>query len=466
MSNNQWQEIDKLIAGDGYTSAEILDNLTILCDDFGSRFGGTEGEKLAADFMLQKLKVYGLKAHLEPFDYLAWERGDAKLEIVSPIQKEIPCITLPHSPPCELEATLYDIGDGSPDQFDEVSAELSGKIVMANSTINPGGSKRWVHRSEKYGRSLLAGAAGFIFMNHYPAYGPATGSIGSDANDEAAIPGISVSYEDGQYLARLAKKHGEVKLRITSTDRCFPATSWNVVGEIVGKTNPETVVMLGSHYDGHDISQGAQDPASGAVAVMEAARLLAAHGGELPVTVRFVLWGVEEIGLLGSYAYADQHADELDNMRFYFNMDGAGSAPNKGVVLNEWHDIEPLVAEWRDGMAHNFGIDQSVNAFSDHYPFLLKGVPTGGLQSVPRRTGGRGYGHTRYDTLDKVGLRELQDAGVMAARLALRFATTDEWPATRRTQAEIDEVLSNPDYQETQALKARVKAHYNKIHRR
>ena len=45
--------------------------------------------------------------------------------------------------------------------------------------------------------------------------------------------------------------------------------------------------------------QGAEDPASGVVAVMEAARLLARHAPDLDCTVRFVLWGIEEIGLLG-----------------------------------------------------------------------------------------------------------------------------------------------------------------------
>ena len=43
--------------GDVYTSTEVMDNLTILCDDFGSRFGGTEGEKQAAEFMRDKLQL-------------------------------------------------------------------------------------------------------------------------------------------------------------------------------------------------------------------------------------------------------------------------------------------------------------------------------------------------------------------------------------------------------------------------
>lgn len=153
---------------------------------------------------------------------------------------------------------------------------------------------------------MLAGAVGFIFMNHYPAYGPATGGIGSAKGEEALMPGISVSYEDGSYLQRLIKRHGEVKVRIKTTDKSWPATSWNVIADLVGSDENPEVVMLGSHYDGHDISQGAQDPASGAVAVMEAARLLATHAPSLPCTVRFALWGVEEIGLLGSTEYADR----------------------------------------------------------------------------------------------------------------------------------------------------------------
>lgn len=456
---NPFLEQDQRIVGDGYTARDAMENLTTLCDEFGSRFGGTEGERLSAEFMRDKLIAYGLQnVHLEEFPYVSWHRGKTTLEITHPIQRQIDCISLPYSPPCDLEATLLDIGDGAPADFEARGAEMSNQIVMANSIVFPKGSKRWVHRSEKYGRSMLNGAAGFIFMNHYPAYGPATGGIGN--GDEGAIPGISVSYEDGCFLQRLLKKHGEVRLRIRSNDRSQPNVSWNVIGDLPGSAENPEMVMLGSHYDGHDISQGAQDPASGAAAVLETARLLAKHAPKLPHTVRFVLWGVEEIGLLGSHYYANAHADELDNLRFYFNMDAAGSVKNKGVVLNEWDLLEAVIEGWRDEMAHDFGIAQSVNAFSDHYPFLLKGVPTGGLQSVPARTGGRGYGHTRYDTLDKVTLRELQDAAVMAARLALRFATASDWPVQRRSQEEVDDILNRPEYVETGELKKAVDAFY------
>lgn len=153
MTHNPHLSIDQKIVGDTYTSSEIMDNLTILCDDFGSRFGGTEGEKLAADFIADKLRAYGLQnVHLEPIEYIGWRRGEVSLEIISPIQKTIPCITLPHSPAANLEGRVIDLGDGAPALYDQRAAEIKGSIVMANSEIFPGGSKRWVHR----GKNLAA----------------------------------------------------------------------------------------------------------------------------------------------------------------------------------------------------------------------------------------------------------------------------------------------------------------------
>lgn len=460
MTPSTQQTVDQKIAGDGYSSSEAMTVLTTLCDDFGSRFGGTPGERQAAEFMAERLRAYGLAdVHLEPFSYTAWRRGSAVLKIIDPIEKELDCISLPYSPAADMSATLVDLGDGSPADFADHQEKIDGKIVMANSIVFPKGMNRWVHRSEKYGRSLLHGAVGFIFMNHYPAYGPATGGIGHRGS-EALIPGISVSYEDGAFLQRLLRKSGSVTLHLRTTDSSEPAESWNVIGNWPGKSDNPEIIMVGSHYDGHDISQGAQDPASGAAAVIETARLLANHAGNLPHTVRFALWGVEELGLLGSRAYVETHQNELDSIRFYFNMDGAGAVKNKGVVLNEWPALETLISRWRETMALDFGIDQSVNAFSDHYPFLLKGVPTGGLQSVPAQTGGRGYGHTRYDTLDKVTLRELQDAAVLAARLVVRLASEEKWPVTRRTQNDVDAILNRPAYQETGLLAEQVDAFY------
>jgi Zn-dependent M28 family amino/carboxypeptidase len=461
-TKNPHLEIDQKIVGDVYTSSEILDNLTILTDDFGSRFGGTGGEKKAADFIHDKFVEYGLQnVHLEPFEYIGWRRGTTTLEIVSPIQKEIPCISLPHSPACDFEAVLIDLEDGGNREFGRWGGEIAGKIAMVNSKTKPRDMDRWVHRGEKYGRCVMAGASGFIFINHYPAYGPATGGIGNNA--EAPIPGISVSYEDGSFLQRLVKRHGEVMVRIKSNDICEPMTSWNVIGEILGSADNPEIVMLGCHYDGHDISQGAQDPASGTVAVMEAARVLAKYHKRSIHTIRFALWGVEEIGLIGSTIYVDQHAEELDQFRFYFNMDGAGSIKQKDVVLNEWSELEPIFEAWQKEMALDFAVGQSVHAHSDHFPFLMQGVPTGGMETVVKDLSGRGYGHTKYDTLDKIELRLLQEAATMGARIALRIANAENWTAARRSVETVVAMLNQPQYREERQIRAKIKAFLAKM---
>ncbi len=460
---NPFLETDQRIIGDVYTSTETMDNLEILCDEFGSRFGGTEGERLSAEFFKAKMEEYGLSnVRLEPVEYVGWIRGEAKLEIVSPIQKEIPCITLPHSPPVELEGTIVDMGDGAPEDFDQRAEEIEGNIVLTTSVVNPKGGSRWIHRGEKYGRSVLAGASGFIFVNHYPGFGPATGGIGHDG--EGLIPGISVCYEDGAFIRRLAKRWGEVKIRLTTTDRCEPMISWNIVGDLPGSLYPEQVVMLGCHYDGHDISQGAGDPASGAVAVLEAARVLAKYTPDLPRTVRFVQWGVEEIGLLGSREYARVHADELSEIRFYLNMDAAGSKTNnRDIIVNEWPDLEDTFQAWSEEMALGFAVGQSVNAHSDHFPFFMAGVPTGGIQSVEGMSGGRGYGHTAYDTVDKVDMRGLREASTLAARVALRVASDEAWPVSRRTEEDVLELLDSPDQRDEKKYRDRLDAYYVEV---
>ena len=107
--------------------------------------------------------------------------------------------------------------------------------------------------------------------------------------------------------------------------------------------------------------------------------IVAQVGHHLPC---FILWGVEEIGLLGSKAYTAKHKDELNRIRFYLNMDGAGGVTPKDIMLHEWPDLQATFEGYRDQMAMDFAIGQSFHTASDHYPLLLAGVATGGIEAV------------------------------------------------------------------------------------
>ena len=138
----------------------------------------------------------------------------------------------------------------------------------------------------------------------------------------------------------MARGNGKVTLKLQTTDVNEPRTSWNVVADLPGRENSKEMVVVGCHYDGHDISQGAHDPASGMVSVIEAARVLSTYAADsLKHTVRFIAFGTEEIGLTGAFRYVDAHASELDNIRFMLNMDAAGGASRKvssSIIGTRW----------------------------------------------------------------------------------------------------------------------------------
>lgn len=445
MSENPFLEIDQKMLGDIYTSSEPMENLTVLCDDFGSRFGGTRGERLAARFLRDKFREYKLPVtRMEPYRYASWTRGKTCLEVLLPVQMEIPCIALPYCPSAKIEAELVSVDDGSPTDFEQAGNFLEGKLVMATSRP-PQGLGRYVHRSEKYARSVLGGCKGFIFTNHYEGLGPATGSI-PPYNQEALVPGISVSKEWGEFLVRLIKRKGPVRLRLRTQNQTRTRTSWNIVGDLPGKRHPSEWVLVGCHYDGHDISQGALDPASGLVTILEAARVLSAHASHLlGCGIRFVAFGTEEIGLIGSKKYLASHSEESSSIRLMLNLDSAGGPEQKGIIMHHWPVLDNFFETAQVEMACEFPYGQALSPFSDHYPFFEAGIPTASLGDVKKTLGtaeftGRGFGHTEFDTLDKIYLKDLHDAASVVSRILLRISNVKRWAAKQRKPTQVERI--------------------------
>ena len=437
---NPYLQIDQQMVGDIYTSQEVMENLTVLCDEYGARFAGTPEEHQAANFIAACFKRYGLQdVKLEAYPYAGWTRGAATLEVIEPIRRTLHCISLPYCPAGDITTELASAGHGSPAEY-EALGDTTGKLVMAQSS-SPPDLGRWVHRKEKFERAVLAGASGFIFVSEHPGVGPETGSLQN--NREAPIPGISVCQEDGAFLTRLlARDSGKVALKLKTTDVNEPRTSWNVVADLPGRENSEEMVILGCHYDGHDISQGAHDPASGMVSVIEAARALSTYAADsLKRTVRFIAFGTEEIGLTGAFRYIDAHASELDNIRFMLNMDAAGGASRKGIVLHSWDALESFFNTAREQMHAEMPVGQKLNSYSDHFPYFLKGVPSCHMGDPDASPSGRGFGHTAYDTLEKVKLEDLRAASAVGARIALRCANADDFPAKRRDSEAVQKII-------------------------
>lgn len=454
---NPYREVDSQILGNIYSSSEPMENLTILCDEYGSRTAGS-GDRGACEYMKSKFEEYGLEnIRLEEFELEGWTRGPAFLEVKSPIQKEIPCISLPYNLAGEVEAKLVDLGDGAPDIYEKRRDEIEGNIVMVTSRNMIKGARTRMHRKIKYFSSVFSGAAAFIFQNHYPAYGPATGGV------EPIIPAISVPYEEGEFLKRLLRRKGEIFLRLETTDKISPMKSWNPVAELPGNGNYEKHVLVGAHYDGHDIAQGAIDSGSGAVVVMEMARVLAGLGEHLKRKITFTCFSMEETGGNGAIDYVERHKDELDDLRIMMNFDAAGGPGRKGFNLYDWDRLIPFFKKIRsDTLADMpiYSLSSGSRALgSDQKWFFLEGIPTTGMgdpQGTAKK-GGRGFGHTMYDTLDKVDIRDIWEASSNGARAILRISNEDDWPIKqRRPKEEIKRILTNTEDIERLVLEKQV----------
>ncbi len=118
----------------------------------------------------------------------------------------------------------------------------------------------------------------------------------------------------------------------------------NVVVRIEGSTFPDEWIIFGNHHDAW--VNGAEDPISGAVSLMEMARGLSEllkTGWRPRRTIIIALWDGEEWGLLGSTEWAEKHAAELrEKAAVYINTDStdkgwlnAGGSHGLQQVLNE-----------------------------------------------------------------------------------------------------------------------------------
>ncbi|HSB76154.1 MAG TPA: transferrin receptor-like dimerization domain-containing protein, partial [Terriglobales bacterium] len=180
------------------------------------------------------------------------------------------------------------------------------------------------------------------------------------------IPVLPISYGDAQPL--LAALHGPVapeswrgSLPITYHVGPGPAkvhlvvkSNWDlkpvndVIAKIPGTSQPDEWIVRGNHHDAW--VNGADDPTSAQVALLEEARALGQmrkQGWKPKRTIIYAAWDGEEPMLLGSTEWAEEHAEELrQHAVAYINTDGNG----RGYLLVEGsHTLEHFM----NGVAHD-----------------------------------------------------------------------------------------------------------------
>lgn len=189
----------------------------------------------------------------------------------------------------------------------------------------------------------------------------------------------------------------------------YSSTGRNVLGWKTGTRYPDKKYIICAHYDDMPtavIAPGADDNASGVVAVMEAARLLAAFPSEY--TIEFAIWDEEEIGLVGSAAFADSAALNGDQIMGVLNFDMIAWDSNNDYILTLGTNplSQALTNEYQDVMkiyTPEFTWTYTNIEASDHASFWYKNYPA--ILAIEEYPGDfNAYYHTPDDNFGNINL--------------------------------------------------------------
>jgi hypothetical protein len=159
--------------------------------------------------------------------------------------------------------------------------------------------------------------------------------------------------------------------------------------------------------------------------------------------VRFALWGGEEQGLLGSYAYAQSHKSELSHCVAVLNTDN-GSGHPKGWKVEGRKDLRDAMQPWSDGLLKDLSggeLSLETTYDTDHGPFLLEGVPA--LDLWVDLSTYFDIHHKASDTIDKVDQLDFKGGEAIVAVTAYAMAQTEKPIAPHIDHRAVAEILKD-----------------------
>ena len=296
------------------TGWKVVESLTT---EIGPRIAGSEADARAVAWAVAKFKSLGFdKVWTEPVEFPKWERRSESAQVVGKHAQPLAITALGGSPGGTVEAEVVRFADLAALQA-APEGSLKGKIAFVDyqMTAYRDGrdyGKGGAVRSKGPSEAIRKGAIGFVMR-----------SAGTDSHrvphtgitrfDEGLtpVPAAALSVPDANQLARLVAL-GSTRIKL-SLDCGWDgkATSYNVIGEITGRSLPKEVVVIGGHLDSWDLGTGAVDDGAGVAITMAAGHLIGTLKQAPKRTIRVVAFANEEQGLYGGKAYAEAHAKDI-----------------------------------------------------------------------------------------------------------------------------------------------------------
>ena len=352
---------------------EVFQLLTELVHELGHREGGTDEEHRAAELLKARFDALGYSAELESFafehfDLAGFASGNRELATVavqSPMQTVLPGIPISTTPNGSANSgplTPVELIDGTA----PAAGELDGKIAFIQHDELPLGDSAVIQGIQNQVNQVAqAGAVAAVITStrmDFQGYRPLIAA-------PSPIPALIVPPDVGNLVAgQLASTEVVVSVNIQTSE----LKSSNVIAELKGEG--DDVVIVGAHYDVvPQTESGPNDNTSGIAMVLSLAKAL--KGESLPFTVRFILFGAEELGLYGSIHHVSSLGEEeLAQLRGMLNFDVVATGPFIAAVGH------PELVGFAEGTGAGLGVDVQAGqlppgASSDHQPFEHAGVP-------------------------------------------------------------------------------------------
>jgi Zn-dependent M28 family amino/carboxypeptidase len=441
-------------------AAEIVETLeafqAIADANGGTRASGTPGYAASVAYVVAQLEAAGYDPVVQEFEFPFFQLlSPGTLQRVSPDPEtytaEADFFTMMFSGSSDVTAELQPVND----------IVIPPGPVESTSTAGcePGdfagfeaGNIALIQRGTctfeiKVANAIEAGASAVILFNEGQV--GRTEAFSGTLTNPVDIPVVMASFEVGAELYALTQA-GEVVMRVATSTLSETRTTWNVIAELEGTRDDRTVVV-GAHLDSVLEGPGIQDNGSGSATILEIAEEMAALGIEPTNTVRFIWFGAEESGLLGSEYYVSQLSKaELKDIAVMLNFDMIAS-PNYVRFVYDGDgrptgtrgpagsgNVEDVFLEFFSAS----GLPTEPTEFdgrSDYGPFIAAGIPSGGLftgaegiktpeeQAIYGGTAGVPYDpcyHLACDTIDNINIEVLEQMADAAAHATLTFAMT------------------------------------------
>ena len=418
-----------------------------LADGIGGRLTGSPAYVRSTEWAAAKFRSYGIEnVKLEPFTIPAgWQRGTATGAMLAPLARPLNLASMgwaPSTPAGGVQGTVVVVADVAPEGLKSRAGELRGKIVLLDTTrIYADGYGKALPKMEAAWLTFQkAGVLAVVFADRDKNNVLNAHSVGWGAK-LLPLPAAEIGMEDAKLIQREMER-GPVIIQFTIENKTSGETTVNnVVAEIRGSERPEEWILIGAHLDSWDFGTGAQDNGTGAISVLEIGRALMSLGKAPRRSVRLALWGGEEQGLLGSYAYTQTHLDELDKCVAVLNTDNGAGHP-KGWKVEGREDLKKAMQPWSDGLLKDLNggeLSTDTTYDTDHGPFLLQGIPA--LDLSVDMTHYFEIHHKSSDTIDKVDALDFKAGEAIVAVTAYAIAQNETPIAPHIDHAAVGEIV-------------------------